>query len=67
MAGVKGQKSGGFGRKPKLPEGVAKTERISFRVTKSQKLEIENKKGDMSLSDFILNLIQSAEESDNND
>lgn len=58
MAGVKGQKSGGYGGRKKLPPELKRTERLSFRVTLEEKELLEKLKGDLSLTDFILKIIK---------
>lgn len=58
MAGVKGQKSGGFGGRKKLSPKLLKSERITFRCTSEEKEKIEKAKGDLSLVDFILSKIK---------
>lgn len=58
MAGVKGQKSGGFGGRKKLPPELKRTERLYFRVTLEEKELLEKLKGDLSMTDFILKIIK---------
>ncbi|MGL5716731.1 MAG: hypothetical protein ACRCX2_27195 [Paraclostridium sp.] len=61
MAGVKGQKSGGFGGRKKLPSELRKTERITFRCTLEEKEKIEKAREDLSLVDFIFKNIKEDE------
>ena len=65
MAGIKGMVgSGGTregGGRKKLPPELKKTERLSFRCTMEEKELIENLRGDLSLTDFILSCIKERE------
>ncbi|MGL5049341.1 MAG: hypothetical protein ACRC6A_11045 [Fusobacteriaceae bacterium] len=59
MAGVKGQKSGGFGGRKQLPELEKKEARIMFRVTAKEKENINLflKENNISLREIVLNFI----------
>lgn len=57
MAGVKGQKSGGFGGAKPKPQEKKRTVGITFRVTEEEKKRIDEARGDKSLADFVLECI----------
>lgn len=56
MAGVKGQKSGGFGGRKKIEN--KRSINMTFRVTEEEKEIINKAKGDKSLANYILELAQ---------
>ena len=58
MAGVKGQKSGGFGgRKPLNPDGK-RNKYVNFKVNEQERKMIDEARGEKSLAEFILELIK---------
>lgn len=54
MAGVKGQKSGGFGGRKALPDEVKRTITISMRVSEEEKKLIEKARGKKSLREYVV-------------
>lgn len=59
MAGVKGQKSGGFGGRKTLNPDEKRDKYINFKVTESEKKLIDEVRGNRSLAEFFLDLIKS--------
>ncbi|MGL6023432.1 MAG: hypothetical protein ACRC0F_02355 [Cetobacterium sp.] len=59
MAGIKGQKSGGFGGRKQLPESEKKEARVMFRVTSKEKevIDLFLKEKNISLREIILDFI----------
>ena len=58
MAGIKGQKSGGFGgRKTKTP-GIKRSKTVTFKLTEKEKELLDNARGKQSIAEFILKLIK---------
>lgn len=58
MAGVKGQKSGGFGGRKSLNPSEKRDKYINFKVTESEKKLIDEARGNKSLAEFFLGLIK---------
>lgn len=58
MAGVKGQKSGGFGGRKTLNPDEKRDKYINFKVTESEKKLIDEAKGSKSLAEFFLEIIK---------
>ncbi|MGL4954129.1 MAG: hypothetical protein ACRC4Y_01455 [Cetobacterium sp.] len=58
MAGVKGQKSGGFGGRKNKDEKDVRNITVSFRVNEEEKKIIDEFKGNKSLVNAILDLIK---------
>ncbi|MBC2855226.1 hypothetical protein H3N56_03890 [Cetobacterium sp. 2A] len=58
MAGIKGQKSGGFGGRKAIDSSEKRSITMSFRVNKDEQKIINDAKGELSLSDFILEMIK---------
>lgn len=59
MAGIKGQKSGGFGGRKPLNPDEKREKYINFKVTESEKKLIDEARGNRSLAEFFLDLIKS--------
>ena len=59
MAGVKGQKSGGFGGRKTLDPNQKRDKYINFKVTEKEKKLIDEARGEKSLAEFFLELINS--------
>ena len=59
MAGVKGQKSGGFGGRKTLNPDEKRDKYINFKVTESEKKLIDEARGNKSLAEFFLEIIKS--------
>lgn len=57
MAGIKGQKSGGFGGRKTLNPLEKRDKYINFKVTESEKKLIDEARGNKSLAKFFLELI----------
>ena len=55
MAGIKGQKSGGFGGKKKE---IKRDAFINFRCTREEKKIINDAKGEKSTVDYILEIVE---------
>lgn len=54
MAGVKGQKSGGYGGRKALPPEIKRSKNLSFRVSEEE-IEIINKaRGNRTLREFVV-------------
>lgn len=58
MAGIKGQKSGGFGGRKTLNPNEKRDKYINFKVTESEKKLIDEFRGNKSLAEFFLELIK---------
>lgn len=58
MAGVKGQRSGGFGGRKTLNPDAKRDKYINFKVTESEKKLIDEARGNKSLAEFFLGLIK---------
>ena len=58
MAGVKGQKSGGFGGRKTLNPDEKRDKYINFKVTESEKKLIDEARGKKSLAEFFLEMIK---------
>lgn len=58
MAGVKGQKSGGFGGRKTLNPDEKRDKYINFKVTESEKKLIDEARGNKSLAEFFLEIIK---------
>lgn len=58
MAGIKGQKSGGFGGRKTLNPYEKRDKYINFKVTESEKKLIDEARGNKSLAAFFLELIK---------
>lgn len=54
MAGVKGQKSGGFGGRKTLPDEIKRSITISMRVSEEEKILIEKARGKKSLREYVV-------------
>lgn len=59
MAGIKGMRTGGCGGRKPLPDTLKRSTAMTFRVTESEKIIINEARGNLSLADFILKLINS--------
>lgn len=58
MAGIKGMRTGGYGGRKPLPETLKRNTAMTFRVTENEKKIINEARGDLSLADFILELVK---------
>ena len=58
MAGVKGQRSGGFGGRKTLNPDEKRDKYINFKVTESEKKLIDEARGNKSLAEFFLEIIK---------
>lgn len=54
MAGVKGQKSGGYGGRKALPDNIKRNKNLSFRVSEEEIELITKARGNRSLREFIV-------------
>lgn len=59
MAGIKGMRTGGHGGRKPLPETLKRNTAMTFRVTENEKKIINEARGNISLADFILELVKS--------
>ena len=58
MAGVKGQKSGGFGGRKAVPVEEKRSIMINFKVNQEEKEILETARGGLSLRKYIFKLIE---------
>lgn len=58
MAGIKGQKSGGFGGRKTITPDEKRDKYINFKVTESEKKLIDEARGNKSLAEFFLEIIK---------
>lgn len=59
MAGIKGMKTGGYGGRKPISDTLKRNTSMTFRVTEKEKKIINEARGDMSLANFILELVKS--------
>ncbi|MGL4954700.1 MAG: hypothetical protein ACRC4Y_04390 [Cetobacterium sp.] len=58
MAGIKGMRTGGFGGRKTITPGEKRDTTMTFKVSEREKKIIKDAKGNLSLTDFILSLIE---------